>query len=51
MVVPAPFTSPTRAAREVVDARSRRSQALFTCINCGHTGHADVDAAVNSKRR
>ena len=30
-----------------VDARNRKSQALFQCVACGHKAHADVNAAVN----
>lgn len=43
--VPAAFTSQTCAACEVTDARSRESQARFRCRSCGHTEHADVNAA------
>ena len=49
--VPARFTSQTCAACGVVDARSRESQARFTCISCGHTDHADRNAAINIRRR
>jgi putative transposase len=45
------FTSQTCAACSVVDARSRESQARFICISCGHSDHADVNAAINIKRR
>jgi putative transposase len=51
VTVPARFTSQTCAACGVVDARSRESQARFICINCGHTDHADINAAINIKRR
>ncbi len=51
VTVPARFTSQTCAACGVVDARSRESQARFTCIGCGHTDHADVNAAINIRRR
>lgn len=30
-----------------VAAENRESQATFACRNCGHRGHADVNAAVN----
>lgn len=49
--VPAWFTSQTCAACGMADASSRESQARFTCIGCGHTDHADVDASVNIERR
>lgn len=51
VTVPARFTSQTCAACGVVDARSRKSQARFDCISCGHTDHADVNAAINIERR
>jgi putative transposase len=51
VTVPAQFTSQTCAACDVVDARSRESQARFICINCGHTDHADRNAAINIRRR
>ena len=34
-----------------VDARSRKTQAEFRCVDCGHRAHADVNAAINIKRR
>ncbi|WP_408903008.1 RNA-guided endonuclease InsQ/TnpB family protein [Methylobacterium radiotolerans] len=51
VTVPARFTSQTCAACGVVDAGSRESQARFTCANCGHTDHADINAAITIKRR
>lgn len=51
VTVPARFTSQTCAACGVVDARSRKSQARFVCVSCGHTDHADTNAAVNIERR
>lgn len=51
VTVPARFTSQTCAACGVVDARSRKSQATFSCVSCGHTDHADINAAVNIERR
>ncbi|MCJ2121634.1 transposase [Methylobacterium sp. J-077] len=51
VTVPARFTSQTCAACGVIDARSRESQARFACIGCGHTDHADVNAAITIRRR
>jgi len=48
--VPAPFTSQTCAECGVVDARSRESQAVFRCVACGHSDHADTNAARNIQR-
>lgn len=41
------YTSQTCSACSVVDARSRKSQAVFECVECGHRDHADVNAAIN----
>ncbi|NOJ64357.1 MULTISPECIES: RNA-guided endonuclease InsQ/TnpB family protein [unclassified Arthrobacter] len=30
-----------------IDARNRESQAVFTCMECGHQAHADTNAAQN----
>ncbi|MDE4909591.1 MULTISPECIES: zinc ribbon domain-containing protein [unclassified Methylobacterium] len=49
--MPARFTSQTYAACGVVGARSRESQASFTCVSCGHCDHADINAAINIQRR
>jgi putative transposase len=43
--VPAHYSSQTCAACGVVDPSSRRSQAEFECVACGHRDHADVNAA------
>ena len=51
VTVPAFNTSQTCAACGVVDARSRESQARFVCVSCGHSDHADINAAVNIERR
>jgi putative transposase len=49
--VPAAFTSQTCSACGVVDARSRKSQAAFVCVHCGHEAHADTNAALEIRRR
>lgn len=48
--VPAAYTSQTCAECGVVDARSRKSQAVFACVACGHGDHADTNAARNIMR-
>lgn len=45
--VPAAYTSQTCSRCGRVDAKSRKSQAVFACTGCGHTEHADVNAAKN----
>ncbi len=45
VTVPARFTSQTCSVCGVVDARSRESQAVFRCVDCGHTANADINAA------
>ncbi|MGI5287185.1 zinc ribbon domain-containing protein [Nonomuraea polychroma] len=51
--VPAACTSQTCSAPACgkVDAKSRESQALFRCTTCGHSEHADVNAAKCIKAR
>jgi putative transposase len=49
--VPPAYTSQTCAECGVVDARSRKSQAIFECVACGHTDNADVNAAREILRR
>lgn len=48
--VPAAYTSQTCAECGVVDARSRKSQAVFECVACDHRDHADTNAARNIMR-
>ena len=43
--VPAAYSSQTCSACGVVDAKSRRSQAVFHCTSCGYRDHADINAA------
>ena len=45
------YTSQTCAACGVIDARSRPSQAVFSCVACGHADNADLNAARNIRRR
>ena len=44
-------TSRTCSACGHVAAENRESQAVFSCVSCGHTAHADVNAAINIKNR
>ncbi|MEV4242090.1 transposase [Streptosporangium canum] len=41
------YTSQRCSVCTVVDGKSRESQAVFRCTSCGHTEHADVNAAKN----
>ena len=41
------YTSQTCSVCGHADAASRRSQASFRCVACGHQGNADVNAALN----
>ena len=41
------YTSQTCHACGHVDARNRRTQAEFKCVQCGHESHADINAALN----
>ncbi|MCP2320467.1 putative transposase [Nocardia amikacinitolerans] len=45
--VPAAYTSQRCSACGSVDPGSRESQAVFRCTTCGHSEHADVNAAKN----
>ncbi|GAA4882582.1 RNA-guided endonuclease TnpB family protein [Saccharopolyspora cebuensis] len=45
--VPAAYTSQTCAVCHNADPESRNSQAVFRCTGCGHTAHADLNAAKN----
>jgi transposase len=47
VIVNAAYTSMTCQVCGQVDANSRKSQAEFACTGCGHTAHADVNAARN----
>lgn len=41
------YTSQICPVCGAVDAENRKSQAVFRCRHCGHTDHADVNAAKN----
>ena len=43
-------TSRTCSACEHVATENRLTQAAFACVSCGHTAHADVNAAKNILR-
>ncbi|WP_406479052.1 RNA-guided endonuclease InsQ/TnpB family protein [Streptomyces platensis] len=43
------YTSQTCNRCGHVDAKSRKSQAVFECTACGHRDHADVNAAKNQR--
>jgi putative transposase len=45
------YSSQTCAACGLVEAASRKSQAVFACVGCGHQDHADVNAAKVLKSR
>lgn len=47
IAVPARNTSRRCSGCGHVAAESRESQALFRCVDCGHTANADVNAAIN----
>ena len=49
--VPPAHTSQRCAACGYIAAENRPSQARFACVACGHTDHADVNAARNILRR
>ncbi|MGI9016098.1 MAG: zinc ribbon domain-containing protein, partial [Euzebya sp.] len=43
--------SQTCACCGVIAAASRRSQAQFVCVGCGHEANADHNAAINIVNR
>ncbi len=45
--VPPEYTSQICPVCGVMDAENRKTQAVFACQHCGHTDHADVNAAKN----
>ncbi|MEY9930779.1 transposase [Catenulispora sp. GP43] len=51
VIVKAAYTSVTCQVCGRVDKDSRKSQAEFVCTGCGHTCHADINAALNIRDR
>lgn len=49
--VPAAYSSQTCGACGHVSSESRKTQAAFVCVGCGHNEHADVNAAKVLKTR
>jgi putative transposase len=54
--VPVAFVDPRNTSKGcsacgVIDARNRPDQATFSCVSCGHTDHADLNAARNIRFR
>jgi putative transposase len=45
--VTAAYTSQTCNACKHIASESRKSQATFVCVSCGHRANADVNAALN----
>ncbi len=45
------YTAQTRSACGAIDTRSRKNQAVFSCLTCGFDIHADTNAAINILRR
>lgn len=45
--VPAAYTSRTCRLCGHESAENRKTQAVFSCVSCGHTEHADIHAAKN----
>ncbi|GAB4003588.1 hypothetical protein GCM10029992_45910 [Glycomyces albus] len=45
--VPAPYTSLRCSACGWIEKDSRKSQAEFSCVHCGFTCNADINAAIN----
>ncbi|TGB08714.1 RNA-guided endonuclease TnpB family protein [Streptomyces sp. MZ04] len=43
------YSSHTCSACGITDREARESQARISCRSCGHTGNADVNAAINIK--
>ena len=50
-VVPAPYSSQECFPCGHIDAKNRKSQAVFECVACGHKDHADLNSAKVLERR
>lgn len=53
LVVPVDPKNTSRECREChhITAENRESQAVFKCVSCGHSAHADTHAALNIEDR
>jgi putative transposase len=51
VTVPPHYTSQECSRCGFIDKGNRKSQAVFSCQECGFTAHADVNAAINILRR
>lgn len=51
LVVDPAYTSQTCSTCGHIAAESRKTQAEFCCVSCGHTDNADINAAINIKTR
>jgi putative transposase len=49
--VPAAYSSQTCSACGYIDAKNRTAQAVFICLSCNYSDHADLNAAKVLKRR
>jgi len=54
--IPVVFVNPRYTSKGcpecgTIDAKNRPSQAVFSCVSCGHEGHADQIAARNIRSR
>lgn len=48
--IPAAYTSRTCSGCGSVSKHHRKSQAVFECVDCGHSANADTNAAINILR-
>jgi putative transposase len=51
VTVPARYSSQECRQCRHITADNRKSQAVFACVVCGHTNHADTNAALNVLHR